>query len=184
MRSSVVAAACLLSLVACGGGGVPARGDSAAGASGGPASAPNASEQSPSGTSSAPTGSTSASASTTPTSTDLVGFVTPSGNLHCYVNGAPSAAEARCDIVERDWPAPPPPTGCTQGGWGNALSVDATGPHFVCAGDSAYNENVVPYGTSVRSGAFQCDVAESGVTCRDASTGRGFSIARGSYRFF
>jgi pimeloyl-ACP methyl ester carboxylesterase len=119
-----------------------------------------------------------------PAPTGLVSFVTPTGNMQCYVNDDPDAPEARCDILEKDWPVPPRPASCNVGGWGDALVVDDDDAHFLCVGDSAYNQNVVPYGTSVRSGSFQCDVAESGVTCQNTSTDHGFTVSRATYSFF
>ncbi len=50
------------------------------------------------------------------------------------------------------------------------------------SGNIACYVDDVPHSTSVRSGSLQCDVAESGVTCRDTSTGRGISVVRASHR--
>jgi hypothetical protein len=118
-----------------------------------------------------------------PAGTGLVSFVTPTGNISCYVNGDPDAPEARCDILEREWSAPPRPASC-QLDWGGALVVDEDDAHFLCVGDSAYNENVVPYGTSIRSGSLQCDVDENGVTCQNTSTDHGFVISRATFSLF
>ncbi len=46
------------------------------------------------------------------------------------------------------------------------------------AGDTA----ILDYGTSKTVGPFTCDSAETGMTCRDDATGKGFTIARAGIR--
>jgi hypothetical protein len=65
-------------------------------------------------------------------------------------------------------------------------SCQAADAEFVCAGDTALGPdgNALAYGQSISAGVLQCDSAESGITCRDINTGRGFAIAREAYRVF
>lgn len=107
-------------------------------------------------------------------------FVTPSGNIGCYLNDE----SARCDIVEKDWPAPPKPPACL-GDWGHGLSVAESGPGTVCAGDTVLGGPVtLGYGLASQRGNYRCEVSEQGVTCTNLATSRGFKISRASYDFF
>lgn len=120
----------------------------------------------------------------TPGPAGFAGFTTPSHNIGCYVDaGDGSGGEARCDIDHADWTPPPKPASCPLA-WGPALVVTAEGAAFGCIGDSARNDDVVPYGTVVTRGAFTCAVEQTGVTCTDLATGHGFAVSRASYRLF
>ena len=113
--------------------------------------------------------------------TDLVGFTSPSGNVGCIVD----SAYIRCDISERDWSPPPRPADC-EFDYGQGISLSSgEEAAFVCAGDTALGGGEpLDYDQSVSVGLMQCDSAESGVTCRDTTTGHGFTIAREAYRVF
>jgi hypothetical protein len=113
--------------------------------------------------------------------TEMVGFTSPSGNVGCMLN----PGYARCDIAERDWTPPPRPSDCEfDYGQGIALSPGEQ-PTFVCAGDTALGGGEpLAFGRSVRAGPFQCVGADSGITCRDTKSGRGFTIARERHRIF
>jgi hypothetical protein len=114
-------------------------------------------------------------------------FHSPSGNVGCQI----SPTSVRCDIDQRDWSPPPRPADCRLD-FGQGISIEAGGPaHFVCAGDTArvlppYGGagEPLPYGEAITAGPMRCESAESGMTCRDAGTGRGFSISREAYRLF
>lgn len=165
----------------------------AAGQAGAPASA---SHTAPSGTPRSTASSTASSATGTPTTpagqphgpSGLLGFTTPSGNIACYVtSGTPGdptdPGEARCDVAEDTWNAPPPPASCA-GDWGHSVTVGPGGATLACVTDSAANDNVVAYGTTQVRGAFSCSVAQTGVTCTDLDTGHGFAVASAQYRLF
>jgi hypothetical protein len=112
---------------------------------------------------------------------ELTGFVSPSGNVSCMID----ADWARCDIIDRDWSPPLRPADC-EFDYGQGISL-ARGEQaqFVCAGDTAFGaDEVLPYGESITAGMLRCESAESGITCRDTKTGRGFEISRGAYRLF
>ena len=56
---------------------------------------------------------------------------------------------------------------------------------FVCAGDTALGGgDVLDYGTSIGAGLLLCESEESGMTCRDTETGRGFTLSKQSYEIF
>lgn len=110
------------------------------------------------------------------------GFLTPTGNIGCFVY---VDSGARCDIVNRQWSPPPRPADCPLE-YGQGLEVSGDGAHFVCAGDTAIDPRSrrVRYGTSVQQVPYACEVETSGVTCTDSATGHGFFISSGSYRIF
>lgn len=51
--------------------------------------------------------------------------------------------------------------------------------------DTVFGSDVpLPDGESITSGAFRCDSADSGITCRNTETGHGFSISHDAYQLF
>lgn len=112
--------------------------------------------------------------------TSFIQFSMPSGNIGCGLDGE----FARCDIQERSWTPPAAPADC-DADWGHAVAVGTGDAGFICAGDTvAGSPDVLEYGQSVRRGPMQCTSSQSGVTCTNLDTGRGFTLARASYRFF
>jgi hypothetical protein len=112
---------------------------------------------------------------------ELTGFISPTGNVACMID----ADWARCDIIDRDWSAPPRPADC-EFDYGQGISL-APGEQaqFVCAGDTAFGpDEVLPYGESITAGLLRCESADSGITCRDTQSGHGFSISQQAYRLF
>lgn len=115
------------------------------------------------------------------TVTKLTGFTSPTGNIGCYID----KRSVRCDISERDWEPPPAPSGCDLD-YGQGIELQAGGSaDFVCAGDTALGGgDALDYGTSIGAGLLICESEESGMTCTDAETGRGFTISREGYDIF
>lgn len=111
---------------------------------------------------------------------ELTGFTSPSGNIGCYID----KHSVRCDIDQRDWEPPPAPSDC-QLDYGQGISLNAGGsPEFVCAGDTALGDGEpLAYGQSIGAGLLRCESEESGMSCSDAETGRGFTISKESYSF-
>ncbi len=112
---------------------------------------------------------------------DLVTFISPTGNVGCILD----TDYARCDIVDREWNPPPRPADC-EFDYGQGIGI-APGEKaaFVCAGDTALGgEKALAYGQSITRGQLRCDSSENGISCRDAGTGHGFSIARQVYQLF
>jgi hypothetical protein len=113
---------------------------------------------------------------------EFTAFRSPSGNVGCYLD----VDYVRCDIAEKNWSPPPRPADC-EFDYGQGITMVPGGSaEFVCAGDTALvpDGNPLPYGESVTAGPLRCDSAESGITCRDTETGKGFSISRDEYQLF
>ena len=113
----------------------------------------------------------------------FTGFTAPSGNIGCMMD----TDYLRCDIRERDWAPPPRPADCPSfTGYGQGIEIKAGGAaRIVCAGDTAFGGGgPLGYGQSMNNGVMSCSSAESGVTCRDTSSGHGFSISRQGYQLF
>lgn len=142
--------------------------------------------------SSTSTAETSSTTSTSSTTTDgspppadvqvngLTGFTSPTGNIGCYID----KKSVRCDISKRDWDPPARPASCNENvDYGQGIQMSAGGaPKFVCAGDTALGGgDPLPYGQSIAAGLLRCESAESGMSCRDIETGRGFSLSIQSY---
>jgi hypothetical protein len=109
-------------------------------------------------------------------------FRSPSANVGCVIK----PGYARCDIDERDWSPPPRPADC-EWDYGQGIAIATDEPaQFVCAGDTtqAPDADPLPYGESITAGQMSCESAETGITCRDAQSGSGFTISREAYRLF
>ncbi len=143
---------------------------------------------------SSPTGTTEPSSTTTSTSTtedgstqadqmvtELTGFTSPTGNIGCYID----QGSVRCDIGDRDWEPPAAPSSCKLD-YGQGIELRAGGAaDFVCAGDTALGGgDALDYGTSIGAGLLVCESEESGMSCRDTETGRGFTLSKQSYEIF
>ena len=118
-----------------------------------------------------------------PTKTvNLESFQAPSKNIGCTIAGE----NARCDIREHDYTAPPKPADCDLD-WGDAIGVDSSGKaEFVCHGDTAFapDSETLAYGTDSKVGPFTCASRSEGITCTNDDSGHGFFIARDRYRLF
>ncbi len=112
---------------------------------------------------------------------ELTTFSSPTGNIGCAID----KDSVRCDIGDRDWSPPPKPAGCP-GDYGQGITLGAgSAPEFVCANDSTLGGGeVLPYGQSIAAGLLRCESASTDMTCTDTETGRGFTIAKESYKLF
>lgn len=116
------------------------------------------------------------------TNAHAVFFASPSGNIGCLLD----KSFVRCDIGTRDWSPPPKPRSCPVD-WGQGVSVDKRGrARFVCAGDTVKlpRARTLAYGRSLSRGRFTCTSRQNGMTCRNGSNGRGFTLSAQRYRFF
>ncbi len=125
-----------------------------------------------------------------PADVQFTHFASPSGNIACVItssgDGALVARSVRCDVNERNWSPPPRPASCNLDyGHGVVLDVDE-GAQLICAGDTTLGRHSEPlaYGDAITAGPLRCESAESGITCRDGDSGRGFSISREAYQLF
>ncbi|MFT3661333.1 MAG: hypothetical protein QM809_08005 [Gordonia sp. (in: high G+C Gram-positive bacteria)] len=119
-------------------------------------------------------------------------FHSASDKFHCGILA--SAGIAGCHgRIPADAPAQPLPGGSGQRAKPNAVLVDGSGAgRFVFQGDAPFYPNsrpptsrVLPYGTPLTAAGFTCLVAETtGVTCRNDSTGSGFTVSDSAYRVF
>lgn len=121
----------------------------------------------------------------------IVGFRSPSNNIHCMYmpawSGPPATpATLRCDIRQIDTPPPPRPRSCDLD-WGRAFEVTLSGPvaEMICAGDTVYNDAhpVLNYGVVWQHGGFTCTSEADGVTCFNARRA-GFRLSRRSREVF
>ena len=132
--------------------------------------------------STSPTGETTIADGAVPhadqTVTELTGFTSPSGNIGCFID----RKSVRCDIREREWEPPAPPPDC-QLDYGQGISLPAGGAaEFVCAGDTTLDAGPpLEYGRSIAAGLLRCESEESGMSCRDVETGRGFTLSTEGY---
>lgn len=112
---------------------------------------------------------------------ELTMFRSPTGNIGCAID----QRSVRCDIGDRDWSPPPKPPGCNLD-FGQGITLEAgAAPEFVCAGDTTLGAgDVLAYGQSIAAGLLRCESAATGMTCTDTETGRGFMLAKESYKLF
>ncbi len=112
---------------------------------------------------------------------EYTGFISPTGNIGCAID----MDLARCDIIDHNWSPPPRPPDCELD-YGQGIQIVPGQPAtFVCAGDTTFGtEDVLQYGDAITAGPLRCQSAESGITCRDADSGHGFTLALEAYRLF
>jgi hypothetical protein len=87
-------------------------------------------------------------------------------------------------VRESTWAIPPRPPNC-EGRWGNSVGLTQGGAASLnCHSNTVFGGNpaTLPYGASRTVAAITCDSEPTGITCRDATTGHFFSVARDSYR--
>ncbi|GAA0458003.1 hypothetical protein Ade02nite_07230 [Paractinoplanes deccanensis] len=108
-------------------------------------------------------------------------FQSPSKNIVCDL----TTTTVRCDILEKQWSAPPQPEDC-QLDWGNGMFLQDGKADFTCAGDTLAGSatETLEYGEAVRAGTIRCDSTPRSVTCEDEKSGHGFALARATYDLF
>jgi hypothetical protein len=123
----------------------------------------------------------SAAASAPPEVVTEANFVSPSGNIGCYL----TESAARCDIVRKNWEPPPAPTDCDLD-WGSGISVSgAEEAAFTCAGDTVLGaKDKLAYGKSLRAGDFTCSSDSKAMRCENTKSGHGFTLAIEQYNLF
>lgn len=108
-------------------------------------------------------------------------FHTPSGNIGCTMHSGTGVV--RCDIRQRDWAPPVKPADCEYE-FGRILILGATAG-FGCASDTALGVgSVLPYGSTIREGQYECRSEEVGLTCTNLESGHGFVLSAAEYRLF
>ena len=121
------------------------------------------------------------SLSASPAVVDEAGFVSPSGNIGCYLD----RDGARCDIVRKNWQPPPAPDDCDLD-WGAGVSVHkAEEASFTCAGDTVLGgKRTLAYGQALRAGDFLCSSDSKAMRCENSASGHGFTLAIEQYNLF
>ncbi len=110
------------------------------------------------------------------------GFRSPSGNINCTLSAPGGDNQARCEVVDHVWTAPPPPD----------CHLDSGDRFYLTQGGTAvvgcYGQEFGPgpfptleYGQSRSFGTLTCDSEYTGMTCTDSSTGHYFRVSRDGY---
>lgn len=119
------------------------------------------------------------------TAGDLVGFRSPSGNIHCMYDAGDRPASLRCDI--RDIDAPPRRPASCDADWGRSFVItgELDRGALICSGDAIFSDDfpVLEYGDTWQSDGFTCLSEESGVSCFNAHR-HGFKLSRASRELF
>ncbi|MFZ1468285.1 MAG: DUF6636 domain-containing protein [Paracoccaceae bacterium] len=116
---------------------------------------------------------------------ELIGFQSPSGNIHCLLYSDAGGATARCDLRQLKKSYTKRPSGCDQD-WGSAFAVDRKGKGYLaCVGDTVVDRSnpVLRYGKAMSLGNISCVSAKTGITCTNAD-GHGFSVAKAGQKLF
>lgn len=109
-------------------------------------------------------------------------FASKTKNISCEMTDV----GVTCSIAELA-SQPAPVAGC-EGTVGYRVVLDAEGVTQPCVPAAEQpraaggDVEVLPYGESKTVGGFTCDSADTGVTCRDDATGKGFTVARAGIR--
>lgn len=113
--------------------------------------------------------------------TERTGFSAPSAGVSCSID----RERVRCRVSERDWEAPDAPPGCGPD-YGSRIELSAgAAPRFLCGGRTELGAGPeLASGRSIGSGLLRCESSDAGVTCRDAESGRGFTIGERAYELF
>jgi hypothetical protein len=116
----------------------------------------------------------------------VVGFQSPTGNIHCDIVGGDRAdnSGARCDTASHSWTIPPRPSTECIGDWYGRIGIEDGRAQFECASEATLSGPVLPYGHALRDGAILCESSEAGVKCTSQITGHGFTVSRQTYTLY
>ena len=114
---------------------------------------------------------------------DLIGFQTPSKNIHCAGFSDSGGTTLRCDILKNNV-TPARPKDCTLD-YGSAFEMTLKGKSLrLCYGDTvADNYSVLQYNTTWKWAGFVCTSSTSGVRCTNLS-GHGWQISKNAQTLF
>lgn len=111
-------------------------------------------------------------------------FLSPSGNIICNLVTLDGSTSAMCEIRTYTYTVPQAkPTNCGVG-WGDRVKLEENAPFptLSCHGDSAFGmaagQPTLQYGQSRTVGTITCTSRTTGMTCKDAGTGRYFQLSR------
>jgi len=103
---------------------------------------------------------------------------------HRKIKGFPG--EARCDLRQHNWTAPPKPKSCPVD-WGDGVVVSRHGfGNYVCAGDTVANPSApaLAPGSSISLGRYTCAVLTESVRCTNNVNGHGFEVSAATVSLF
>ena len=103
---------------------------------------------------------------------------------HRKIKGFPG--EARCDLRQHTWTAPPKPRSCPVD-WGDGVLVSRDGrAEYVCAGDTVANPSApaLAPGASITLGRYTCAVLTATVRCTNNVNGHGFEVSAATVSVF
>ncbi len=111
-------------------------------------------------------------------------FVTPTGNIVCWIDDA--ADQWGCLIKDRTYAEPAGGESCLQDFGRGFVSVQGSAPTPLCRGGviSAAETGggvVLPYGQAITVGEVICGSERDGVTCLDQASGHGLFLSRAAY---
>lgn len=111
-------------------------------------------------------------------------FVTPTGNIVCWIDDA--ADQWGCLIKERTYVEPAGAEDCLQAFGNGFSSVQGSALMPLCRGGvitaaETGGGAVLPYGQAITVGDVTCGSEEAGVTCLDQSSGHGLFLSRAAY---
>jgi hypothetical protein len=115
---------------------------------------------------------------------DLIGFQTPSRNIHCAGFADSSATSLRCDLINNNAKIPARPKDCTLD-YGNAFGMTLKGKSLrLCYGDTVADAYpILQYGTTWKWAGFVCSSSTAGVRCTNLS-GHGWQISKSAQKLF
>ncbi|MEG9225895.1 hypothetical protein [Aeromicrobium sp. Sec7.5] len=111
-------------------------------------------------------------------------FLTPTGNIICWIDDA--ADQWGCLVKERTYAEPAGAEDCLKSFGGGFSSVQGSALMPLCRGGViAAAETgggvVLPYGQAITVGDVTCGSEEAGVTCLDQGSGHGLFLSRAAY---
>ncbi len=120
----------------------------------------------------------------TTAASDLIGFQSPSKNIHCAGFTDASGTILRCDILQNNAKIPARPKDCDLD-FGNAFNMTLKGKSVrLCHGDTVADAYpVLQYGTTWKWAGFVCTSSTLGVRCVNLS-GHGWKISKSAQTLF
>jgi hypothetical protein len=116
--------------------------------------------------------------------TDLLGFQSPSKNIHCAGFSDSSGTSLRCDILKNNAKIPARPKDCGLD-YGSAFSMTLKGKSLrLCHGDTVADAYpILQYGTTWKWAGFICTSSTAGVRCTNLSA-HGWQINKSTQTLF
>ncbi len=115
---------------------------------------------------------------------NLIGFQTPSKNIHCAGFSDANGTSLRCDILKNTAQIPARPKDC-QLDYGSAFEMTLKGKsQRLCYGDTVADAYpILQYGTTWKWLGFVCSSSTTGVRCSNVSK-HGWQISKNAQTLF